>query len=610
MRKVIHQNFELDLTPFKITDTTENAMFSDKFSAKYSFPIEIDVTEDIDKAFGFISFHNANEALIYINVKYVHNNEISDAILEVQEIGQKMTILLSWGFDEFPSWNKKLSDLDLQKITVADIYNHCLTVDNQLWPNVNYNFPQIHTDEFDIEETKWLYFKKIINHKNNIGYFQNTVDTNEYISYNRNIIQPLPYLLYLIKQGFLEENWEINGDIFENELLKKALVFSNKYNYFTPSEVDFNLLVNTDQVVNSNPQTNTTFEFSLNLSDKPGKYSILGIVSTKRSFGATWFKIFLNDVLVWEINYDAFPDYSIDFQEIELYVDLIDGPNVLKIESRQLPYDNNGLDFTQGLRAICDLIVNPVFLLIDGEYAPTVYNPNEVDLKKAVPDLTYGEFFTIVKNWFNLNITYDLNTKTASVNFIQNAINNSQTKDLSTKEIKYPTRKYNKGNSFLLKFKDINSDVYNFLPVFHSYENIVNENFTITEKTSTIEVNGLPLPLMDRNGSNTAHAFESDSSKVYLVLYDGLSDGLNLSKSNHELLIPQIHETYWKKWFNRRLNAVNYLWTYIADSIDLLNFSVYDKIHAYKNIHLIKSIQKTELKPDLFEVEIETEAEQ
>ena len=43
MRKIIHSNFELDLSTKKITDISENPIFSDKFSTKYSYPIEIDL---------------------------------------------------------------------------------------------------------------------------------------------------------------------------------------------------------------------------------------------------------------------------------------------------------------------------------------------------------------------------------------------------------------------------------------------------------------------------------------------------------------------------------------------------------------------------------------
>lgn len=104
MRKVIHSNFELDLSTKKITDISENPIFSDKFSTKYSYPIEIDLEDDLDIAFGFISFYNSSNPLTLIDVTYVHNDVLSPAVLEVEEIqGKKMQITISWGFEEFPS---------------------------------------------------------------------------------------------------------------------------------------------------------------------------------------------------------------------------------------------------------------------------------------------------------------------------------------------------------------------------------------------------------------------------------------------------------------------------------------------------------------------------
>jgi len=58
MRKLIHSKFELDLSPFKVSDTEENNWFSDSFFTKYSFPFEIDLTDDLDIALEFISQYN------------------------------------------------------------------------------------------------------------------------------------------------------------------------------------------------------------------------------------------------------------------------------------------------------------------------------------------------------------------------------------------------------------------------------------------------------------------------------------------------------------------------------------------------------------------------
>ena len=60
MRKLIHPNFELDLSGFQLSDNEENNWFSDSFFTKYSFPFEIDLTNEIDEATGFISQLNSS----------------------------------------------------------------------------------------------------------------------------------------------------------------------------------------------------------------------------------------------------------------------------------------------------------------------------------------------------------------------------------------------------------------------------------------------------------------------------------------------------------------------------------------------------------------------
>jgi hypothetical protein len=605
MRKVIHSNFELDLSIFKITDTSENPIFSDQFSAKYSFPIEIDITDDIDKAFGFISFHNANEALTYINVKYVHNNELSDAVLEVQEVAQKLNVLISWGFEEFPNWSTKLSDLTLQKFDVSNIYDHCLTIVDQTWPNVNYNFPQIHTDQFDTDSETWASFQKIMNHMVGGVFPDNYVDDVENIIYNRNIIQPLPYLLYLLKVGFEDAGKTISGDFLENELVKKCCVFSPNYSFLVNELEYFNLTVVANEYYEEFYNHQIKCFKEIVVSEIAGNYAIVGKVTRRTSFNDSYLEIKVNGNIVWSLysqaGYNGNGGGTVHEHDIQILISLPAGLNKVSF------YTNQGEQYYMD-REVCNIDINTINPLGGaGEDIPTIYNENKVDLTRVVADITFGELITTCKNWFNIN--FDYQTSNVDINFIQDIVINAATKDLSNTEIKYPVRKYNKGNSFLLKFKDVDSEIYKFLPRFHSFETITSENYTVDEKTSPIEINGLPLPLMDRNGSKTAHAFENDTSKLYLVIYDGLTSGKNITKDPTDLLIPRIHEVFWQKWFNRRLNAVNYLWTYIADSIELINFNVYNKVHAYKNIHLIKNIQKTEVKPDLFEVEIETEAE-
>lgn len=598
MRKVIHSNFELDLSNKKITDISENPIFSDKFSAKYTYPIEIDLEDDLDIAFGFISFYNSSDPLTYIDVLYNHNNILSPAILEVEEIkGRKMQINISWGFEEFPSFNKKLSELTLDKFEVANIYTHAAGIISQTFPNVNYNFPQIHTDKIDTDDEIWFAFEKILNNYKAGVFLENYVDLVEDITYNKNIMQPLPYLLHVLERGFLDGGYALAGTFVDYPIIKKALLYADAQYYTTFEQESYPILkMSEDAIVVSDT---ATYDVVTTIT-APGKYRIIGKINYSYVSGG-YIKIFYRNTRIF--NYTSSSISSILGRYINIDV-------VFETLSDLLPNDIRIVTFQKKTndKVIIDININPIRLHdISGTAIPTVLNPNQIDLARAVPDITFGELVTTLKNWFNLST--DFIDGVAYLNFVQDDVDFANVKDYSQFEVKEPLRKLQQGNSYLLKFQEVNSKEYEFLPVFHSNSLITNSSFKTDEKTTEIQINGYPLPVTFKNGIQTAHAFEQSNDKVQIVLYDGLTDSLNLAKEAPELLMPAIHSSFYSKWFDRRINSQVFQWDFLADSFDLFDKSVKDKINCYSCIHLIKSISKTEIQPEIFEVEIETEAE-
>lgn len=596
MRKVIHSNFELDLSTKKITDISENPIFSDKFSTKYSYPIEIDLEDDLDIAFGFISFYNSSNPLTLIDVTYVHNDVLSPAVLEVEEIqGKKMQITISWGFEEFPSWNKKLSELPLDKFEVANIYSHAAGIISQTYPAVNYNFPQIHTDKINNEDDIWFAFEKIINNYKAGAFLENYVDINEDITYNRNIMQPLPYLVHVLKKGFEDGGYNLDGSFINHPLIKKICLYSDATYFTTFDQESYTVMQMSEDAV----LLTSGYAYYRSITNilMPGKYRIVGTIYVRyRSFDVVI--KYRNITLYSYIGSSIQAIYALNIDVVfETLSDLL--PNEITIESGQYPTSDE---------VIFDININPIRLHdTSGEAIPTVLNPNQIDLTRAVPDITFGDFITVLKNWFNLNLNYD--NSTAYLNFVQEDIDLARLKEFNLYEIMEPLRKLQKGNSYVLKFQDVNSKEYSFFPVYHSFDTISNSSFVTNEKTTEIQINGYPLPLAFRNGVQTAHAFEESNDKVQLVIYDGLTSGLNLAKDPNELLLPSVHENFWRKFIERRINAQNFQWIFLADSFEILGLNVKDKLSCYSNIHLIKSISKTEIEPEIFEVEIETEAE-
>lgn len=597
MRKVIHSNFELDLSSKKITDISENPIFSDKFSTKYSYPIEIDLEDDLDIVFGFISFYNSSNPLTLIDVTYVHNDVLSPAVLEVEEIqGKKMQITISWGFEEFPSWNKKLSELPLDKFEVANIYTHAAGIISQTYPAVNYNFPQIHTDKIDTDDDIWFAFEKILNNFKEGVFLENYVDTVEDITYNKNIMQPLPYLVHVLKKGFEDGGYTLAGSFINHPLIKKICLYSDATYFTTFDQESYTVMQMSEDAV----LLTSGYAYYRSITNilMPGKYRIVGTIYVR--------PLFFDVVIKYRnITLYSYSGSTLSTNQHALNIDVVFetisdlNPNEVFIYCTQS--SSSGL-------VIFDLNINPIRLHdMSGTAIPTVLNPNQIDLTRAVPDITFGDLITTLKNWVNLNLNYD--NSTAYLNFVQEDIDLSRLKEFNLFEVMEPLRKLQKGNSYVLKFQEVNSKEYSFVPVYHSFDTISNSSFVTNEKTTEIQINGYPLPLAFRNGIQTAHAFEESNDKVQLVIYDGLTSGLNLAKDPNELLLPSVHENFWRKFIERRINAQNFQWSFLADSFEILGLNVKDKLSCYSNIHLIKSISKTEIEPEIFEVEIETEAE-
>lgn len=624
MRKFIHSSFEIDLSKLKISDVQENPWFTDKFFSKFTFPFEMDLSEENDINFGFISFYNANSHQTIFKGKYVHRNIMEDAVLEIDEVSDKITLSLSYGFDEFPNFKKKLSELPLDKFEVTDIYAHAASIIAQTWPTVNYNFPQIHIDKIDNTQSPWESFEGIINNYKDGAFLINEVDIDD-VTHNRNIMQPLPAALHILQKGFEDAGKTLTGDVLNDDRIKKLYIYTDTEYWTTFEQESYTVLKMSDEYTDTsifevegsfpgtfswsqpivNPVTTSWRYFSQIDITSPGKYRIIGKVKMiNPRFAASRLIIKYRDQVILQrawipISNERFQipkDVNVDVV-FETLSDL--NPNFITVELF------NG---TSSNRVIIDLGINPIRLHdMSGTAIPTIVNLNQVDLTRAVPKITFGDFVTEFKKWFNLDITPVGNE--IRMNFIKNEKASADVFDLTNKEIIKPLRKFKRGISFLLKFQDVKTDEYTFNPIYHSIEQIATSDYKTDEKTNEIVINALPLPLAVRNDIQTAHAFDTDESKIYAVTYDGLSSGLNLAKPNTNLLLENIHEDLWKDWMDFRIKGPSFNWSFIAYYEDIQELSYKGKVFSYGLHHVVKTLNRTEIEEDLFEIEIETEAE-
>jgi len=441
--------------------------------------------------------------------------------------------------------------LDKFTLPSGTIYEHAETVITQTWPAVNYNFPQIHVDKYDPEDDLWIGFEGIINNRVDGAFLINEVIGDE--TFNRNVMQPLPYWIHILQRGMIDGGYTLAGKILTDTRLQKACLFGD-VDYFSKDNIVEDLIISqvSEDAISTNYNNSLSIKaqnFLVNtVIELPGKYNISGTINAMRlSPFPSYFIIKYRDTILYHQRSTGFPlirfkNYDIDIN-FETIVDL--NPNDITVYGY--------VAYTEETQII-NLTISAIRLNDSlGASIPTIANENKIDLTKAVPDITFLDFIKVVKNWFNYDLT--ISGKLAIMNPVEFEMNYTNAIDLSNKEIKKPYRKFSQGTSFLLKFQDIENKEYTYLPVFHDNQGYVNSNYVTNEKTTTIEINGLPLPLLTRTTAQTAYAFENDASKVYLVKYDGLYNGNNLAQPVDEYEIPAVHLNYWLNWFDFRIFA-------------------------------------------------------
>ncbi len=121
MHKIIHSDFQIDLSNHKVSFNEENHWFSDQFFTKYSFPFVIKINEELSDFFEYLKNYNTIDTSTIILLKYVNGNNMEDAILEIEEIQEDVSVTLKYVIEEFPNFNKKLSELPLEVASFPDI---------------------------------------------------------------------------------------------------------------------------------------------------------------------------------------------------------------------------------------------------------------------------------------------------------------------------------------------------------------------------------------------------------------------------------------------------------------------------------------------------------
>lgn len=611
---VSQQGFEIPLHEVSFAYTEENPRFKDSFWTSYTLPIDFYYTREFLSQFGHYASLQATGLKRYHEGEHIFEGSPRKAKMEILEMQKNLVkIQINSGFENLPNFDKKLSDLPLLNLEVADIYSHANEIVSKKYPETAYNFPKLYTDEYDTSTDAWKYFDSFINNRtqyqgDSAKIFQRNRLQDGTDVYNKNIMHPMPYLLYLLKEGFRDAGFLLEGEILEDPHLKQRLVYSGKPYYYTGEQKEHKVVVYHKDFDNTHlPAGQGKWEGKVKIH-APGKYNIrfYKYINIPYQHGAT-IKIrgenteaLATPIHITMLNSQlaTYPGIDIDISEEEA-----EKGATLFFEYWGLhPLDQYGThapDIGKNLGAF-RIHINPHRIHTqEGEPILYVFNQNRVQLKKAVPDMTFGELVTTIKNWRNYDLIFEGNR--AIMNTIQ--LGQEDVVDFRAFEVEDPQRAFNDKVSFNIKFPE--HEAVEIQQIFIDENGAHFDKKTIPDTATEININGFGLPLVMFRGAYTAKAY--NDAALMLVYYDGLNAEGDNHAQNPKGLMGELLVEYLKPWYMNRLTNYSYKWTFITEKNKLRNINIRSEIFCYGRRHLIKSWTKRSISERLYMVEMETE---
>lgn len=611
----IHANFKLDLTYLNVNFSESNPWFKDEFSTEISFPFDLYLDSELSKNSGFEAHYNAttNDTIFYGYLD--RDGQLIDAVLEFQgRKGKTISAVITAGLDNFPSFDKKLSDLLLEVKPVTDIIEDATAVMKLGYPDTNYNYPMIHTDKYDPTTADWNGFGKIINQYKNGAFVENELVPETNLDKINNIIQPLPYLVYVVKKAIEFAGYTLAGDILNDSDFNRALMWRDA-DYYKRSDREETPFIFKNEEWTSSAFTKSNFEhvlFDKEITiDKKGDYIVFGSLYNLRYRYTDAFNtahngsdvsiiIYKNNTVIYQsgISGNNKPNqnfYQLNYTiDIDLPVELNVGDKIRikKIEPRRDATPSQTPDYPEAI----SLKVVPIrFRNPDGSPIISVLNLNEIDLNKVVPDMSVRDVITALKNCKNYDFTSD--DKVIYMNRIESKLDRTTAVDMSKNDVEEPELLYHEDREFELSFTDGASiATYKYDTAIVNRKGITVNGIAASEETSQIKIDLLPLPVITRNSITTAFSLDDQTSKLRLVFMNPVPEGgTPVAFFNPNILIPSIAENEFKNWLNFRISSNTWKWDFLISVEKFREINVQTLIYAYGNYHVFSNIEKERL---------------
>ena len=239
----------------------------------------------------------------------------------------------------------------------------------------------------------------------------------------------------------------------------------------------------------------------------------------------------------------------------------------------------------------------------NNEAQPTLLTPSEIKLNRCVPDMTFGDFFSALRNYRN----YDLRVvgDKAFVNKIETELVSRPKVGLKQFEVREPRIKSNEDRSYLLKFQEIDNELFDHPPLYVDRTGANTAGYVKEPDTTEIVINLAPMPNGSLKGISTAQMITDDSTKLQIGLYAGTIAGKNVTQDPRPLSLISSYENFYRNWLSFRMATRTVEWTFKCTPEVSRGVTAYSEIQAYNSRFIPERVSKKILSKDEVEITLE-----
>lgn len=619
-----------------------NPLFSDENYKFWSYPYENYMTDDFKREFPEFYLYNKSKKTKKVDGQINIEGTVYDGVLEfISSDRNSIKKQIDFGARKLNFTDFNINELNYGEIDVENIYDYVDSVLDKTYPEINHCFPRVQTTEFEREENgnvinncpiiNDVYSSNneedIYSGLTNVAKIVRPFDEYEY-KYLINIIKPYIFLLEILKKGFEKLGYNLEGDILNDDDFRFLCLDNEGISYdefkFEEKREITTLSLPLDEEITKKIKLKTIGGGRLNIkynanysetyTDEYGTntYNISSVdaeIKVKYKLGVT----IVDEV----INIDAFSSiaYTLFTAEIPLifsFVEIeIEIKYTLKKYEEGYDYDNIEVQF------------NPIKQI---GYQGNLEKDDEIklmknhlELKNFVPEISFSEILDFLKKY-----SYKIIPKGKSIYVNKMYLKNTQRKDFSFSEVKFPEIIANASDAKIIKLSSYDKLKYGKLTITNNGL-LINSDKEFENKDDDIIINCLPLPFIELNKYNITYVNEltkkyvikdlfnarvikeekDSGAEIRLIKYRGVFNKKNDGLDTSYLLPENAINTYFKNEI-KFFHAENIKWTFISSSEEFKNLKEDDKIFAYKRELVIKNITKTFVGKDMYQIEFDT----